>query len=316
MPDRYQGSYDAVVPRAPNYGDIRSSPTTYPTEYISHPSQMSYSYPSVPGPHHHSSHLPTVHHSPQMSYSTAERGLPTQVDAQGPYARESTTNIKPTKESAPVMANEEPTINEMRNAAQLTVLNDSCTHTSLSSTGEHAKLVRFQNEQQPIPGPQSSRKFPPLNMPNRYQIDSGAVAPQVPNYGDIHLPNTTHPAEYAPYPSQASCTYPPAPDPRRHSSHLRPMHHSQYTLLPTTYSSQNNAQMSMQPDHLENAPVEQHPNQESSRFFALDSLQDLTKDLHTKSSFANASGGFGDIWKCYLVKSNGIIEVGPASSIP
>jgi homeobox protein YOX1/YHP1 len=142
MPDRYQGSYDAVVSHAPNYGDIRSSPTTYPTVYISHPSQMSYSYPSVSGPRHHSSHLPTVRHSQQMSYSTAERGLPTQVEAQGPYARESITNIKLTKESAPVMANEKPTINEMRNAAQLTVLNDSYTHTSLSSTGEHAKLVR------------------------------------------------------------------------------------------------------------------------------------------------------------------------------
>jgi homeobox protein YOX1/YHP1 len=143
MPDRYQGSYDAVVPHVPNYGDIRSSPTTYPTEYIPHPSQMSYSYPSVPDSRHHSTHLSTVHHSQQMSYSTAERGLPTQVEAQGPYPRGSITNTKLTEESAPVMANEEPTINEIRNAVQLAVLNDNCTHTSLSSTEEHAKLVRL-----------------------------------------------------------------------------------------------------------------------------------------------------------------------------
>jgi hypothetical protein len=153
-------------------------------------------------------------------------------------------------------------------------------------------------------------------MPNRYQGDTGAVAPQVSNYGDVRSPNTTRPTEYTPYQSQASCTYPPAPDPRHYSSHLRSMRHPRYTFLPTTDSRQNNAQMSMQPDFLESAPVGQYPNQESSRFFALDSLQDLTKELHTKSPFASASGGFGDVWKCYLVKSNGIIEVGPASSIP
>jgi hypothetical protein len=61
-----------------------------------------------------------------------------QVDVQGPYPRGFITNTKLTEASAAVMANE-----KMRDAAQLTVLNDSYTHTSLSSTGEHAKLVRL-----------------------------------------------------------------------------------------------------------------------------------------------------------------------------
>jgi homeobox protein YOX1/YHP1 len=138
MPDGYQGSYGAVAPHAPNYGDIRSPPTTYPTEYIPHPSQMSYSYASVPGSRHHPSHLPTMHHLQQMSYSTAKRGSPVQIEAQGPYSRGFITNTKLTEVPAAVMANE-----EMHNAAQLTVLNDSYTHTSLSSIGEHAKLVRL-----------------------------------------------------------------------------------------------------------------------------------------------------------------------------
>jgi hypothetical protein len=73
--------------------------------------------------------------------------------------------------------------------------------------------------------------------------------------------------------------------------------------------------MSKQSDFLEDAPTEERGKQvslDSAPYF----LPDLTKELHGRGSFAIASGGFGDIWKCQLVKSNGIMEVGPASSIP
>jgi homeobox protein YOX1/YHP1 len=140
MSDRYQGNYSAMPPHAPNYGDIRSPPTTYPTGYIPpHPGQPSNSYPPIPDPRYRPSHRPTMH---QMSYSTAERGTHAQVEAHGPYARGSITNTKLTEEPTPVMANEELTKN-VRNAAQLTALNDSCARMSLSSTEEHAKTVRL-----------------------------------------------------------------------------------------------------------------------------------------------------------------------------
>jgi hypothetical protein len=93
------------------------------------------------------------------------------------------------------------------------------------------------------------------------------------------------------------------------------MHCSQQTSLSITDSGQNDTQMSEQSDSLEEAPTEEQVKQESldsARYF----LPDLTKELHGRGSFPIASGGFGDIWKCQLVTSNGIIQVGPASSIP
>ncbi|KAJ8580634.1 hypothetical protein M405DRAFT_847515 [Rhizopogon salebrosus TDB-379] len=66
--------------------------------------------------------------------------------------------------------------------------------------------------------------------------------------------------------------------------------------------------MSMNSDYFQNAPAGQYANQESSRF-ALDSLQDLTNEIQGRPPFATASGGFWDIWKCYLVKSDGTVEV-------
>ena len=41
------------------------------------------------------------------------------------------------------------------------------------------------------------------------------------------------------------------------------------------------------------------------------SLQDLTEEIQ-KSAYAIAAGGFGDIWKCELVKPNGTVEVAQA----
>jgi hypothetical protein len=163
-------------------------------------------------------------------------------------------------------------------------------------------------------GPYNSHKLLPLNMPNRYQRDYGA-APHVSTYGDIRLSNTTYPTDYSPYLSQTSCSYSPVPDLRHHSSRLPSMHRSQQTLLSIMDSGHNDTQMLKQSDSLEEAPTEEQVKQES-----LDSapyfLPDLTKELRGRGSFAIASGGFGDIWKCQLVKSNGIIEVGPDSSIP
>ncbi|OAX33964.1 WD40 repeat-like protein, partial [Rhizopogon vinicolor AM-OR11-026] len=40
-----------------------------------------------------------------------------------------------------------------------------------------------------------------------------------------------------------------------------------------------------------------------------DSLQDLTNHLQGRSDYPIASGGFGDIWKCELVKANETVEV-------
>jgi hypothetical protein len=163
-------------------------------------------------------------------------------------------------------------------------------------------------------GPHNSHKLLPLNMPDSYQ-DSCGAAPHVPTYDDIRSSNTTYPTEYTPYMSQTSCSYSPVPDPRHHSSRLPSMHRSQQTLLSTTDSGQNEARMSKQSDSLKKAPTEGRGKQkslDSAPFF----LPDLTKELQGRGPFAIASGGFGDIWKCQLVKSNGIIEVGPASSIP
>ncbi|OAX32713.1 hypothetical protein K503DRAFT_587291 [Rhizopogon vinicolor AM-OR11-026] len=39
------------------------------------------------------------------------------------------------------------------------------------------------------------------------------------------------------------------------------------------------------------------------------SLQDLTNHLQGRSDYPIASGGFGDIWKCELVKSNETVDV-------
>jgi hypothetical protein len=42
---------------------------------------------------------------------------------------------------------------------------------------------------------------------------------------------------------------------------------------------------------------------------ASDVLQDLTDQLQGRSSYPITSGGFGDIWKCELVKLNEIVQV-------
>lgn len=42
----------------------------------------------------------------------------------------------------------------------------------------------------------------------------------------------------------------------------------------------------------------------------LNSLQDLTNQLQGRSNYPITSGGFGDIWKCELVKSDETIQVG------
>ncbi|KAG2150514.1 hypothetical protein DEU56DRAFT_908752 [Suillus clintonianus] len=150
MPDRYQGTYGAVAPHVSNYGDIRSPTATYPTEYAPYPSQTSYSYPPVPDPRHHSSQLPSMHHSQQMSigmYPPSERGMPTQVEAHGPspYARGPITNSALTQEPAQMMVNEEPVIKKKRkraDAAQLKVLNETYARTAFPSTEERAELAK------------------------------------------------------------------------------------------------------------------------------------------------------------------------------
>jgi hypothetical protein len=43
------------------------------------------------------------------------------------------------------------------------------------------------------------------------------------------------------------------------------------------------------------------------------SPQDLTNQLQGRSDYPITSGGFGDIWKCELVKSDETIQVGPSS---
>jgi len=44
--------------------------------------------------------------------------------------------------------------------------------------------------------------------------------------------------------------------------------------------------------------------------------QDLTNELQGRSRFPVASGGFGDIWKCELVKPDESVQVCPASPTP
>ncbi|OAX30934.1 kinase-like protein, partial [Rhizopogon vinicolor AM-OR11-026] len=53
--------------------------------------------------------------------------------------------------------------------------------------------------------------------------------------------------------------------------------------------------------------TEKQPRQESTD--ASDSLQDLTNYLQGKSDYPIASGGYGDIWKCELVKASETVEV-------
>jgi len=52
----------------------------------------------------------------------------------------------------------------------------------------------------------------------------------------------------------------------------------------------------------------QQPNHEFLTF-KLDSSQDLTKELQKISQYPVAFGGFGDIWKCDLVKPGGNVQV-------
>ncbi|KAG2078888.1 homeobox-domain-containing protein [Suillus decipiens] len=149
MPDRYQGNYGAVAPLVSNYGDIRSPTATYPTEYAPYPNQTSYSYPPVPDPRHHSSQLPSVHHSQQMSIGMypPDRGMPTHVEAHGPspYARGPITNTALTQEPTPMMENDQPAIKKKRkraDAAQLKVLNETYARTAFPSTEERAELAK------------------------------------------------------------------------------------------------------------------------------------------------------------------------------
>jgi hypothetical protein len=46
------------------------------------------------------------------------------------------------------------------------------------------------------------------------------------------------------------------------------------------------------------------------------SSQDLTNELQGRSRYPIASGGFGDTWKCDLVKTDWIVQVCPASALP
>ncbi|KAG2140609.1 kinase-like domain-containing protein [Suillus clintonianus] len=49
--------------------------------------------------------------------------------------------------------------------------------------------------------------------------------------------------------------------------------------------------------------------EERRRWEELNSLEDLTNDVQGRLSYPSASGGFGDIWKCVLVKSNRAVQV-------
>ncbi|KAG1764375.1 kinase-like domain-containing protein [Suillus placidus] len=49
--------------------------------------------------------------------------------------------------------------------------------------------------------------------------------------------------------------------------------------------------------------------EESTRWEGLHSLEDLTNEVRGRSSYPSASGGFGDIWKCVLVKSSEAVQV-------
>ncbi|OAX34481.1 kinase-like protein [Rhizopogon vinicolor AM-OR11-026] len=59
--------------------------------------------------------------------------------------------------------------------------------------------------------------------------------------------------------------------------------------------------------YLESTATEDQTLQKSMD--ASDSLQDLTNHLQGRSDYPIASGGFGDIWKCELVKPNETVEV-------
>ncbi|OAX38455.1 kinase-like protein [Rhizopogon vinicolor AM-OR11-026] len=59
--------------------------------------------------------------------------------------------------------------------------------------------------------------------------------------------------------------------------------------------------------HSESTATEKQTCQESAD--ASDSLQDLTDSIQGRSEYPIASGGFGDIWKCVLVRSNETVEV-------
>jgi hypothetical protein len=43
---------------------------------------------------------------------------------------------------------------------------------------------------------------------------------------------------------------------------------------------------------------------------------DLTNELKGRSRYPITSGGFGDIWKCDLVKADVTVQVCPASALP
>ncbi|KAG2035176.1 hypothetical protein BDR03DRAFT_545286 [Suillus americanus] len=43
------------------------------------------------------------------------------------------------------------------------------------------------------------------------------------------------------------------------------------------------------------------------------SPQDLTNELQGRSRYPITSGGFGDIWKCELLKPDGTVQACPAS---
>ncbi|KAG2035684.1 hypothetical protein BDR03DRAFT_514792 [Suillus americanus] len=44
-------------------------------------------------------------------------------------------------------------------------------------------------------------------------------------------------------------------------------------------------------------------------------LQDLTKELQNRSTFPVTCGGYGDIYRCYIVKPDGTIPVRPACAL-
>jgi hypothetical protein len=50
-------------------------------------------------------------------------------------------------------------------------------------------------------------------------------------------------------------------------------------------------------------------DEERKRWEEFHSLEDLTHEVQGRSSYPIASGGFGDIWKCVLVKPSRAIQV-------
>lgn len=224
MPDRYQGSYGAVAPHVSNYGDIRSPTATYPTEYTPFPqSQTSYSYPPVPDPRHHSSQLPSMHHSQQMPIGMypVERGMPAHVEAHGPspYARGAITNSALTQEPAPMMVNEEPVIKKKRkraDAAQLKVLNETYARTAFPSTEERAELAKkldmsarsvqiwFQNKRQSMRQTtrQSSTSVSTPHQP--FNMSSHPDEVSHTSFGGSISPTTVPHSSYIPRSSQDS----------------------------------------------------------------------------------------------------------------